>query len=161
MRIEIRLGQVFKDGNYATPGSEEQWYEYDYKDWSTQLYKDNFKANVKVVYDIVERANKGENILIDNCDHFVTYLVNNCLFRKVVENEIKRLEDVEMLELLPPVETFCDILEIDEDGKEVSILTEDHRGCIGSNWFDKQMKIIMDDFYRLLNFYWSEDEKED
>lgn len=76
---------------------------------------------------------------------YILYAINNCMLAHLVKdkNEDSKLKN----SMISPED--INIFEI-EDGKNRSIQKEN--GLIGENYFDQQMKEVMDDFYQYLNY---------
>jgi len=162
MITQIRIGDFFKSDLWKNREEIPAEYEqYRYLNWSNWQYKGDFRQMIDEVYKLVTES---ENLLIDNADHFCTYIVNNLIMRDLVDEELHKCvftpEEEEYAretqERVPTLKKHCEIIEYDDEGDETCIQDED--GNIGENWQDKFMTKIMDDFYALLNFY---PEKED
>lgn len=90
------------------------------------------------------------SITITTHSPYILYALNNCILSSLVENKIpeKIRQKIECIDSsINPKE--ISIYEI-KDGRIDCIQQEN--GLIGNNFFDIQMKEVMDDFYKLLNF---------
>ena len=103
------------------------------------------------MYDLLINS---KDTVIDYADPYLLYLTNNLIMAKVVRKNVliaqNEGEDVSKILEFPMLEN-CKIVEIDEQGNQKCI--QDENGLISSNWFDRFMKIVMDDFYKLINYY--------
>ena len=104
-------------------------------------YLDNPSEQLTNIYHLCK-----SNITLNNVDPFTLYAVNNCIMAfndKITDEKIPKLD--------PSSVKIC---EIDEFGNENSIQGLD--GTIKGNYFDTLMKNVMDDFYKVLNYYENE-----
>ncbi|MFJ1327549.1 hypothetical protein [Capnocytophaga canimorsus] len=108
-----------------------------------------FPATQKeLTYQLLEYLNKSEydhTMAITTHSPYILYAINNCMLAHLVKdkNEDSKLKN----SMISPED--INIFEI-EDGKNRSIQKEN--GLIGDNYFDQQMKEVMDDFYQSLNY---------
>lgn len=108
-----------------------------------------FPATQKeLTYQLLEYLNKSEydhTMAITTHSPYILYAINNCMLTYLVKdkNEDSKLKN----SMISPED--INIFEI-EDGKNRSIQKEN--GLIGKNYFDQQMKEVMDDFYQSLNY---------
>ena len=137
MKTRIILGNDTPDSNYII--------------WSNHTYHDCFEKNKQEMYDLLINS---KDTVIDYVDPYLLYLTNNLIMAKVVREKVliaqSEGEDVSELLEFPMLEN-CKIVEIDEQGNQKCI--QDKNGLISNNWFDRFMKIVMDDFYKLINYY--------
>ena len=137
MKTRIILGDDCPDSQYI--------------DWSKHRYHDCFEKNKQEMYNLLINS---KDTVIDNVDPYLLYLTNNLIMAKVIRKNVledqSKGKDVSEVLKFPMLEN-CKIVEIDEQGNQKCI--QDKNGLISSNWFDRFMKIVMDDFYVLLNYY--------
>ena len=106
-------------------------------------YLDNPSEQLTNIYHLCKN-----NITLNNVDPFTLYAVNNCIMAFIVKDKIND----EKIPKLDP--SRVKIYEIDELGNENCIQESD--GTIKGNYFDTLMKNVMDDFYKVLNYYENE-----
>ena len=106
-----------------------------------------FPATQKeLTYKLLEYINRdGHMITITTHSPYILYAINNCILAYLVKDKNK---DSKLKNSMVSPEDI-NIFEI-EDGKNRSIQKEN--GLIGKNYFDQQMKEVMDDFYQSLNY---------
>jgi predicted ATPase len=110
-----------------------------------------FPATQKqLIYKLLNLINceLNHSLTITTHSPYILYAINNCILSFLTKE--KRSIDKKNIFL----ETFINpknisIYEI-KDGKIKNI--QDENGLIGSNFFDEQMKEVMDDFYVMLNY---------
>lgn len=90
------------------------------------------------------------SITITTHSPYILYALNNCILSNLVENKIPEKVKQKIACINSSIKpTDISIYEI-KNGFIKSIQQEN--GLIGNNFFDVQMKEVMDDFYKLLNF---------
>jgi len=121
------------------------------KDYSLfDSYAGDAKKEVYKFVDEYNKNNKSYKFEIDS--PYVLYAFNNCIMKGFIENSDKSVKNIPALN--PKEVEIYDI-----KNNELRNI-QDKDGLLDRNNFDKEMKKIMDDFYKLINFY-KEDEKRD
>ena len=122
---------------------------YGYEDfWS----ESSVSAHKYIVYEFIKYySNKNKIAVIHTDSQFVLYTFNNLIFNYIVKDKMPAdLRD----------EMTCKDLMIDpnniriyqvEDGIVTRIQNKD--GLIEHNCFDNEMSIIMNDFYKMIDYY--------
>ncbi len=161
--------QVIKDLNKKIEERNEKVLMYfeKYKQVRNNLFKTNstkliieepeqnlFPSTQKsLIYFLLGSVLKKENHQLTLTTHspYVLYAINNCIMASSVENKLTK-EEKNKLECLSSKisPNLIAIYEIN-NGCVVSIQGDD--GLVGENFFDAQMKRVMDDFYLMLNHY--------
>lgn len=100
---------------------------------------------------IVNNEEKEHSLLLTTHSPYVLYALNNCMMGYLVKDVISEEDSNEVScknAWINPNDVS--VYEI-KDGRLVNIQKED--GLIGNNYFDTYMGGIMDDFYKMLNYY--------
>lgn len=106
-----------------------------------------------LIYFLFKNINKNPNHQLTLTTHspYVLYAINNCIMASLIEGKLSEKEKNDLIcndsKISPD---SIAIYEIDK-GYIKSIQQKD--GLIGENFFDAQMKKVMDDFYLMLNHY--------
>jgi predicted ATPase len=106
-----------------------------------------------LIYFLLESVNKNLNHQLTLTTHspYVLYAINNCILASLVEDKLSSTEKNSLKCFNSKVSPeMISIYEI-KDGLITSIQQSD--GLIGENFFDTQMKKVMDEFYLMLNHY--------
>ena len=122
---------------------------YGYEDFGSENCVSKHK---NIVYEFIKYySNKNKIAVIHTDSQFVLYAFNNLIFNYIVKDKIPAdLRD----------EMTCKDLMIDpndiriyqvEDGIVTRIQNKD--GIIEHNCFDNEMSIIMNDFYKMIDYY--------
>ncbi len=105
-----------------------------------------------LIYYLLEEINKSDHLLtLTTHSPYVLYAFNNCILASIVDDKLSDNERNRLSCLKSKINpNFISIYQIKE-GKINNIQKED--GLINDNFFDTQMKSIMDEFYIMLNHY--------
>jgi len=105
-----------------------------------------------LIYYLLNKINKKGHILtLTTHSPYVLYAMNNCIMADIVENKLTKSEKERLSCLKSKVKpTQVSIYQI-KDGKTHKIQNDD--GLINDNYFDEQMKNIMNEYYIMLNRY--------
>jgi hypothetical protein len=140
---------------------------HNYKDVRENLFKTNstkliieepeqnlFPSTQKsLIYFLFESVLKNPNHQLTLTTHspYVLYAINNCIMAALVEDKLSE-EEKNRLQCFSS-KISPDLISIYEikNGTVKSIQQND--GLIGDNFFDNQMKKVMDEFYLMLNHY--------
>lgn len=100
-------------------------------------------------YEEYERLlTETNNVRINNVDNFLLYTANNLILRYIVSQEENTPKEIKDLPNLNP--STIKIYEQYDNGTIIN-LSKDN-GLIGNNYYNCFMKIIMDQFYKSLNY---------
>ena len=136
MKIEIRIGDV----NDNSPRIS----------WDSNNKLDNYEAEKKRMQDFLIH---DHNCVITNVDIYLLYTLNNALTAYYVKDNPKTKNDEDFNALFKLNPDKYHVYEIHEDGKEDSIQTSELDGkTVGTNYFNKLMGYIMDDYYDALTY---------
>lgn len=120
-----------------------------------------FPATQKdMIYYFLEKClNREDNRLtITTHSPYVLYAMNNCMLGYLVKEKMLKDDDYKDLKSLKssinPKEVS--VWQITDEGTINKIQEED--SLIKGNYFDDCMKDVMDDFYKMINYYGDEDE---
>ena len=113
-----------------------------------------FPATQKsLIYFLLDSISKNINHTLTLTTHspYVLYAINNCIMASIVWEKLS-VKEKERLQCINN-EISSKIISIYEikEGKIKNIQQDD--GLIGDNFFDNQMKDVMDEFYLMLNHY--------
>jgi len=106
-----------------------------------------------LIYYLLEQVNANNEHLLTMTTHspYILYALNNCIMGSIVEKKLSKNEKERLQCLKSKINPqFISIYQIVK-GEIVNIQKND--GLISDNFFDEQMKRIMDDFYLMLNHY--------
>lgn len=113
-----------------------------------------------MVYHFLAECLKKEDNRLTITTHspYVLYALNNCMLGHLVKDKMITDEDNKELKSLKSAidPQHVSVWEITDAGTLRSIQGEDR--LIESNYFDACMKDVMDDFYKMINYYGDEDE---
>lgn len=99
----------------------------------------------------ITRTDKDHGVFLTTHSPYILYALNNCMMGHLGKDAMPEKVKDSLLchsSIINPINVS--IYEI-RDGELVSIQEPD--GLIRDNYFDKQMKLLMDDFYTMLNYY--------
>lgn len=104
-----------------------------------------------LIYDLIEKINSQIQHSLSLTTHspYVLYALNNCILHSIVSNKSEFINNDITCKKAKINPTDISIYEI-KNGKIENIQNE--MGLIGDNFFDAQMKEVMDDFYVMLNY---------
>ncbi|MDR0603188.1 MAG: ATP-binding protein [Bacteroidales bacterium] len=112
------------------------------------------KTQRDLVYYLLNKCvdnERNHRLTITTHSPYILYALNNCMIGKIVfdkmDDEDKSLVVCKSALINPDDVSIYQI----EKGKLVKIQQED--GLIGSNYFDEEMKELMDDYYTFLKYY--------
>ncbi|MFV5686638.1 hypothetical protein ACM55I_14470 [Flavobacterium sp. GB2R13] len=106
-----------------------------------------------LVYYLMKSINNDldHNLTLTTHSPYILYAINNCIMASLVFDKLSVSEKEKLNCLDSKIDPkLISIYEI-KDGKINSIQQED--GLIGENFFDNQMRNVMDEFYVMLNHY--------
>jgi hypothetical protein len=113
-----------------------------------------FPATQKLLmYYLIEKINSNldHNLTLTTHSPYVLYAINNCILANIVNDKLSQVEKDKLFCLDSKIDPkSISIYEI-KDGAINRIQQVD--GIIGKNFFDDQMKEVMDEFYIMLNHY--------
>lgn len=145
-----------------------------FKTQSVNLYIEEPELNLfpsaqkVLLYELIKQISvrESDRLIITTHSHYILYALNNCIMGYLVKDkmpeEVKKEIECRGSWIDP---TLVSVWEI-KDGylkglnnmQNATIQQED--GLIGNNYFDSNMREIMDDFYKMLNYY-GDDSDED
>jgi predicted ATPase len=132
-----------------------EWKKYEYSQIIVEEPEQNlFPSTQKsLIYYLLQRINlvKEHTLILTTHSPYILYALNNCIMaflinEKLTPTEKKKLECIKS-KINPRDISIYEI----ENGKIK--LIQDENGLIGENYFDNQMKKVMDEFYVMLNHY--------
>jgi ABC-type lipoprotein export system ATPase subunit len=97
------------------------------------------------------QSEKDHSLLITTHSPYILYAINNCMMADIVKDKISEQDKQRLKQDLTPINPQKVSIYQIHKGKLNRIQQKD--GLIGDNYFDDQMKKLMDDFYILLNYY--------
>jgi len=96
-------------------------------------------------------SNPDHHLTLTTHSPYVLYAINNCIMATLVQDKLSDIEKNKLYcfnsKIAPELISIYQI----NNGKIKCIQQED--GLIGENFFDNQMKEVMDEFYSMLNHY--------
>lgn len=148
--------------------------EHMFKTQSVNLYIEEPELNLfpsaqrNLLYELIKQISERESdsLIITTHSHYILYALNNCMMGylikdkmpKEVQNEIECRSSWIDPALVSVWEIKEGYLKGLDNMQNATIQRKD--GLIGNNYFDSNMKEIMDDFYKMLNYY-GDDSDED
>lgn len=126
------------------------------------------QTQLDLLYELISLVVPRENDSMTITTHspYVLYALNNCMMGYLVRKNMPEEEQKHFASrsawINPELISIWEIKEgylIGMDGKRNSTIQQPD-GLIGDNYFDRNMKEVMDDFYKMLNYY-SDDKDED
>lgn len=148
--------------------------EYMFKTQSVNLYIEEPELNLFPLTQRVFLYELNKLMILRKCDTltltthspYILYALNNCMMGYLVKDkmplEIKNEVKCKSSWINPKLVSVWEI----KDGylrglnNELNAAIQQEDGLIGNNFFDSNMKEIMDDFYKMLNYY-GDDSNED
>ena len=113
-----------------------------------------------LVYYLLERlqSEREHTLTITTHSPYILYALNNCMLGYLVKGKMIQDEDYVNLQTLKSVinPTIVSVWQITTEGTIKDIQGEDR--LIEENYFDACMKNVMDDYYKMINYYGDEDE---
>ena len=113
-----------------------------------------------LIYSLLEKClnREGNKITITTHSPYVLYALNNCILGYLVKEKMLEDDDYQDLKSLKSSidPTNVSVWQITDEGTINNIQGDDH--LIEGNYFDVCMKDVMDDFYKMINYYGDEDE---
>lgn len=148
-KFNVFIGNDFDNIRKIIRNSKREESIYGYEDFGSASCISKHK---NIVYKFIEYySNKNKMAVIHTDSQFVLYAFNNLIFNYIVKDKMPaNLRD----------EMTCKDLMIDpndiriyqvEDGIVTRIQNKD--GLIEHNCFDNEMSIIMNDFYKMIDYY--------
>lgn len=97
------------------------------------------------------KVNEDHKLLLTTHSPYILYALNNCMMGYLVKDNMPE-EDRDALSC---VDSFIDpkLVSIYEIKEGNLICIQESDGLISDNYFDSNMKAIMNDFYKMLNYY--------
>lgn len=104
-----------------------------------------------LVYNMLELINTQVSHTLSMTTHspYVLYALNNCILYSIVKKDIN-FKNINLL--CEKAEISPDLISIYEIKNGLIYNIQNEMGLIGDNFFDSQMKEVMDDFYSMLNY---------
>lgn len=148
-KFNIFVGNDFDNIKTIISKSRREDSVYGYGDFGSEHCVSEHK---KIVYEFIKYySNKYKTAVIHTDSQFVLYVFNNLIFNYIVKDKMPAdLRD----------EMTCKDIMIDpndiriyqvEDGTVTRIQNKD--GLLEHNCFDSEMNIIMNDFYKMIDYY--------
>jgi hypothetical protein len=112
-----------------------------------------FPATQKsLIYFLLDSISKNENHTLTLTTHspYVLYAINNCIMASLVWDKLSE-EDKDKLKCINNNISSDSISIYEIKNGRINCIQEN--GLIGENFFDNQMKDVMDEFYLMLNYY--------
>jgi len=113
-----------------------------------------------LIYHLLEYCLKrdGNRLTITTHSPYVLYALNNCMLGYLVKDKMLQEEDYKDLNSLKSSinPSNVSVWQITDSGTINNIQGDD--SLIEGNYFDVIMKDVMDDFYKMINYYGDEDE---
>ncbi len=118
------------------------------------------ETQCSLVYHLIGNCvNRDGNVLtITTHSPYVLYALNNTMLGHLVKEKMLQEEEYKELKSLKSSinPSFVSVWQITDNGTLNNIQGDDY--LIESNYFDSIMKNIMDDYYKMINYYGDEDE---
>lgn len=112
------------------------------------------KTQKELIYYLLDKINNTQRehtLTITTHSPYVLYALNNCIMASLVKDKLSKNEKSNLDCLQSKIDPkLISIFQI-KDGTINNIQQND--GLIGENFFDAQMKEVMDEFYVMLNHY--------
>ena len=113
-----------------------------------------------LIYYLLEKlqSEKEHRLTITTHSPYVLYALNNCMLGHLVKEKMLKDEDyTDLKSLKSSIEPAkVSVWQITDEGTINNIQGEDK--LIENNYFDACMKEVMDDYYKMINYYGDEDE---
>ncbi len=148
-KFNIFIGNDFDNIRKIIRKSSREESVYGYEDFGSAYCISEHK---NLVYGLVKHySNKNKTAMIHTDSQFVLYAFNNLIFNYIVKDKMPDSIRDEMT---------CKDIMIDPNDimiyqVENGIVTriQNKEGLIEHNCFDSEMNIIMNDFYKMINYY--------
>lgn len=109
----------------------------------------------EMLYTITNSVGNEPNTLsITTHSPYVLYALNNCMLAHIVGAKLQEYVNPNISRINPKDVSVYELRkENEESNKWVSKSIQQEDGLIGANYFDQNMKALMDDFYVFLKYY--------
>lgn len=109
----------------------------------------------EMLYTITNSVGNEPNTLsITTHSPYVLYALNNCMLAYIVGTKLQEYVSPNISRINPKDVSVYELRkENEESNKWVSKSIQQEDGLIGANYFDQNMKALMDDFYVFLKYY--------
>lgn len=130
--------------------------EYHYSNFIIEEPEQNLfpKTQKELIYFLLNRINqtdRNHTLTITTHSPYILYALNNCIMANLIKDNLSDPEKDKLDCIYSKIDSkLISIFEIKE-GTIKNIQQND--GLIGENFFDAQMKEVMDEFYIMLNHY--------
>lgn len=145
-----------------------------FKTQSANLYIEEPELNLfplaqrDLLYELVKLISIRENDCLTLTTHspYILYALNNCMMGHLVKDrisdDIRKEIDCRDSWISPELVSVWEIKDGYLKGRngELNATIQQADGLVGDNYFDSNMKEVMDDFYKMLNYY-EDDSNED
>ena len=115
-----------------------------------------------LVYHLLQliTGERDHRLTITTHSPYILYALNNCMMGYLVKEKMLQEEDYADLKSLKASidPTKVSVWQITDEGTIKNIQGEDN--LIEENYFDACMKDVMDDYYKMINYYGDDDENE-
>ncbi len=132
-------------------------FEYHYSNFIIEEPEQNLfpETQKELVYYLIDRVintDRNHSLTITTHSPYILYAINNCIMADLVCDKLDDKEKRSLKCYRSAINaSSISVYEIDDEGRINKIQEED--GLIGDNFFDKQMKKVMDEYYIMLNHY--------
>lgn len=145
-----------------------------FKTQSANLYIEEPELNLfplaqrDLLYELVKLISIRENDCLTLTTHspYILYALNNCMMGHLVKDrisdDIRKEIDCRDSWISPELVSVWEIKDgyLKGGNGELNATIQQADGLVGDNYFDSNMKEVMDDFYKMLNYY-EDDSNED
>jgi predicted ATPase len=97
------------------------------------------------------KSEKNHSLLLTTHSPYILYALNNCMMAGIVFDKVSEKNKQKLRSELTPINP--ETVSIYQINKGELKCIQQNDGLIGDNYFDNNMKELMDDFYILLNYY--------
>jgi predicted ATPase len=112
------------------------------------------KTQKDLIYFLLNKINstdRNHSLTLTTHSPYVLYAINNCIMASIVSEKLSEEEKAHLKSFNSKIDPKSISVYQIKDGLVHSIQGVD--GLIGENFFDEQMKEVMNDFYSMLNHY--------
>lgn len=112
------------------------------------------KTQKDLIYFLLNKINstdRNHSLTLTTHSPYILYAINNCIMASVVSEKLSEEEKARLKSFNSKIDPKSISVYQIKDGLVHSIQGAD--GLIGENFFDEQMKEVMNDFYSMLNHY--------
>jgi predicted ATPase len=112
------------------------------------------KTQKDLIYFLLNKVNstdRNHSLTLTTHSPYILYAINNCIMASVVSEKLSEEEKAHLKSFNSKIDPKSISVYQIKDGLVHSIQGAD--GLIGENFFDEQMKEVMNDFYSMLNHY--------